>query len=189
MEKKKGFSVKAVLIPTISLFVICIVVTALLAFTNALTADTISVQAQEKENQSRFLVLPDADSFEQAASGENIYYKGIDKDGKTVGYTFTTSAKGYGGSVSVMTGIDSENGSVSGVVILSQNETPGLGANAVKDTFTSRYKQPLDDNPFTVIKNGTAKQGEIEAITGATITSQAVTDAVNKAVEIYKTIE
>lgn len=185
----KKISMKSILIPTISLFLVCLIVTALLAGTNFVTKDTIAMQAEQSAKESRFLVLPNATDFNEKTSGDYTYYQGVDKDGKVVGYTFTTSEKGYGGDVEVMTGIDSEKNAVSGVVILSQSETPGLGANAEKPDFTNQYKQDIEENGFQVIKNKEAEKGEIEAMTGATITSTAVTNAVNKALDIYKSIK
>lgn len=185
----KNLSLKGILIPTISLFLVCLIVTALLAGTNYVTKDTIAVQAEQSAKESRFLVLSDATDFNEKTSGEYTYYEGVDKDGKIVGYTFTTSEKGYGGDVEVMTGIDSSKNAVSGVVILSQSETPGLGANAEKPSFTDKFKQDVAENGFEVVKNKEAEKGEIEAMTGATITSSAVTKAVNKALDIYKGIE
>ena len=78
---------------------------------------------------------------------------------------------------------------VTGVTILSLSETPGLGMNAQNADFTDMYKQPVPENGFTVLKSGTADNGNIVALTGATITSQAVTDAVNAAVSQYHEIK
>lgn len=183
------FNIKTILVPTVSLLIICGVVTALLAGTNALTADTIAQQDADKAAASRSIVLPAAKVFKENSENGIDYYTGYDGS-DLVGYTFTTAEKGYGGDVQVMTGITAK-GEVSGVVILSHDETPGLGANAVKDSFTSQYKQPLtfDGGQFTVIKNAEPKDGEIEALTGATITSRAVTAAVNDAVTIYNTVK
>lgn len=186
MSKIKG---KEILIPTISLFIICLVVTALLAGTNALTVDKIAQQAEQNAIETRAQVLPNAVKFKEIEDKAGSYFIGEGKDGATVGYTFATSAKGYGGNVDVMVGIDSIKGKVSGVAILSQNETPGLGANAANESFTNQYRQSLDfGSVFSVVKNKTPEDGEIEAITGATITSQAVTDAVNHALKQYKEI-
>ena len=87
-----------------------------------------------------------------------------------------------------MTGINIE-GEITGVTILSLNETPGLGMNAQNATFTDMYKQTAPESGFNVIKSGTAGDGNIVALTGATITSQAVTDAVNAAIEQYNEIK
>ncbi len=72
------------------------------------------------------------------------------------------------GTIEVMTGITAD-GSVSGVVLLSQNETPGLGANATKESFTGQYQQAVPESGFEVIKSGGAADGQIQAMTGATI--------------------
>lgn len=173
---------KEVLKPALILCVICLLATAALAGTNMLTADTIAQQKVITEQESRKQVLPDADSFEEA-DGYAIGKTGSD----VAGYVFVTSSKGYGGDVQVMTGINTE-GQVTGVVILEQNETPGLGANAEKESFRDQFKQAVPENGFTVTKS-TAGEGEISAMTGATITTTAVTNAVNDAIAQYNEIK
>ena len=101
---------------------------------------------------------------------------------------FETGASGYGGTVSVMTGIDAE-GSITGVVILSHDETPGLGANATKSSFLDQYLQPAPEGGLSVVKYQTPSDGQIEAMTGATVTSTAVTNAVNQAIEQYYAVK
>ena len=166
-------------------FLICLIVTALLAGVNMLTADRIAALAVQTAEDSQKVVLPNAASFEEV---DEDTVKGLDGSGQLAGYVITTEAKGYGGTIEVMTGITAD-GSVSGVVLLSQNETPGLGANATKESFTGQYQQAVPESGFEVIKSGGADDGQIQAMTGATITSQAVTDAVNLAVEKYQTLE
>lgn len=176
-------SFKNVVQPALILCSICFVVSALLALTNALTIDVIAKATLEKEETARMLVLSDATSFE--ASADETYYIGY-CDGEIVGYVFSTEANGYGGAISVMTGI-STNSTITGVTIVSHDETPGLGSNAEKTEFTDQYQQ--NSTEFSVVKNTEAGDGEIEALTGATITSKAVTTAVNIATELYETIK
>ena len=173
----------AVLKPALTLFVICLVVTALLAGTNLLTKDRIAEQARITAEQSRRVVLSEAEAFEESQD----YYIGT-SGGETVGYVFETEAKGYGGTVKVMTGIDVE-GNITGVVILSHSETPGLGANADRASFTDQYKQAAPEGGITLVKTKAPAEGEVEALTGATITSRAVTDAVNAAIEQYNAVK
>ncbi len=170
---------KEILKPALLLFVICVCITALLAGTNKLTAAKIAQNAVENEEASRQTVLPDADEFKTEDDCAVGY-----KDGKVIGYVYVTSAKGYGGDVQIMTGITTD-GTISGVVVLDHDETPGLGANCEKESFRSQYMQSVPADGFTVVKNQTAGEGEIEALTGATISSRAVTDAVNEAVAMY----
>lgn len=175
-------NVKEVMKPALILFVICVVVSAALAGTNLLTEDKIAEAAAKKAEESRMVVLPGAEAFEEADG----CYVGT-SGGQSVGYVFETEGKGYGGTVKVMTGIDVE-GTITGVIVLEHGETPGLGANAEKTEFRDQYKQPVANNVggISVVKFQAPNEGEIEAMTGATITSRAVTDAVNKAIAAYQ---
>ncbi len=165
--------------PAAILFAICVAVAAALAGANLLTEEKIVEQQALKAEQSRKVVLPGADSFEE---GEGCY---LGKSGSdTVGYVFETEGKGYGGTVRVMTGIDRE-GTITGIVILEHGETPGLGANAEKEAFRSQFQKKAPENGLQVVKFQTPGEGEVEALTGATITTKAVTNAVNAAIEQY----
>ena len=176
---------KSILKPTFVLFVICVVVSAALAGTNLLTRDRIAQLEAENAEASRKIVLPQADTFESQEDGA--YYTGL-AGGELAGYVFETGASGYGGTVSVMTGIDVE-GNITGVVILSHDETPGLGANATKSSFLDQYLQPAPEGGLFVVKYQTPSDGQIEAMTGATVTSTAVTNAVNQAIEQYYAVK
>ena len=177
-------NIKEVIKPAAILFVICVAVSAALAGTNLLTEDRIALAAAQKAEESRMVVFPGAESFEERDG----HYAGLDGAGQSVGYVFETEGKGYGGTVKVMTGISTE-GSITGVVILSHSETPGLGANAEKESFRDQYKeQPVGNltGGIRVVKFQAPNEGEIQAMTGATITSTAVTNAVNAAIEQYQ---
>lgn len=174
---------KDILKPALTLFVICLIVTALLAGTNILTKDKIAEQSVLLASESRKLVLSDAEDFEESDG----CYIGLSA-GEAVGYVFETEAKGYGGSVKVMTGIDID-GNITGVTVLEHEETPGLGANAEKTSFTDQYVQMAPTDGIKLVKNKAPAEGEIEALTGASITSKAVTDAVNAAIEQYMSLK
>jgi len=179
---------KSVLAPAAILFAICVVVAAALAGTNALTEDRIAQAAVQKAEESRMVVLPEAEAFQ--ASEDGTHYIGLSgeaADGGVAGYVFETESKGYGGTVKVMTGINTE-GNITGVIVLSHSETPGLGANAEKESFREQYQQPVANlaGGIQVVKFQAPGEGEIQAMTGATITSTAVTGAVNQAIEQYQ---
>ena len=169
----KKLNWKEIFLPAAALTVICLVVTAALGLTNELTKGPIAVLQKAQEfTEIEYEGLPKSP------------YEGRDASGQLVGYVIVTQAKGYGGAVQVMTGIDA-SGTVTGVNILSHSETVGLGANAAKPEFTDQYQKPIPEEGFVVEKNG--KDGDaIQALTGATITSNAVTDAVNSAVKVYE---
>lgn len=174
-------SLKDYLVPTLVLFVICFVATLLLGMTNSVTAPIIEKLAIETEIKSRQTVFPDAVSFGEAkisADGTSVV-EALDAQGKKIGYVVVNSTKGYGGDISVMTGVDAE-GKVTGVNILSHAETAGLGANATTEKFRNQFINLVAG--ITVSKDK-AGENSIDALTGATITSRAVTDAVNAAIE------
>ena len=186
----KNSTVKEIIIPAISLFLICLVATALLGFTNQITAPKIEQLAIETENNAKKEVLSDAADFSDRMTAtldetEYSYYEGLDGDKNVIGYVFTTVAKGYGGDIKVMVGVD-KSGSVTGVSILEISETAGLGMNAKNESF---LKQFLSKNgEISVIKNGTPADNEISALTGATITSKAMAKAVNTALALYEQV-
>ena len=180
-------SVKKILLPAVALFAICLVATALLALTNHVTHDRIDKIALEAENAARSAVFPEAASFSDAKSVSSYtYYEALDNSGKVIGFTFSTSAKGYGGDVSVMTGVRAD-GSVRAIEILDvSDETPGLGQNAKQDKF----KQQFADKQGVIGVSTASKSAEngIDALTGATYTSRGVTDAVNLALTLFAQI-
>ena len=108
----------------------------------------------------------------------------VDASGEALGYIFNiTTSKGYGGDIQLTVGIQSD-GTVTGVSFLSLSETAGLGMKAKEPSF---YEQYVGKNPtkFAVSKDGGDGE-QIDALSGATITSRAVTGAVNAALGYYQ---
>ena len=185
----KKFDLNEVLVPTVSLFLICTIVTLLLAVTNSVTKPQIEKLQIETANKTKAAVLSVADSFSDEKTVDlngttYTYFEGYDKDQNVVGYVFTTSAKGYGGDIVTMVGMNSD-GTVSGMDFLSISETAGLGMNADSDDFKNQFVGKSGE--IGVNKNAPA-ENEIQALTGATITSKAVTSAVNTALELYEEV-
>lgn len=184
----KKINFKDIFVPTISLFLICLVVAFLLAGTNELTKGPIAESQAKKADEAKLQVCPEAVSFDgQEETDVPVeFYRGFDESGNLVGYAIPSSHKGYGGEVEIMVGITTE-GEITGVNILSINETPGLGMNATKESFRNQFKGEIPEGGFTA-KGDPSKQ-QIDALTGATITSEAVSQAVNKALEVYSSLE
>ena len=174
---------KAILIPTISLFLICLVVTAALALTNNITAERIAANEEESKNASMKNVCPEAQSFEELIP--DVMYEGKNEGGETVGYAISTATQGYGGLVWVMTGI--YDGEIIGVdVFYNDDETPGLGKNTSNEAFRDQYKGLNVNEDIAVSKDDTPGNAQtVDAVTSATISSRAVTKAVNEAVKLY----
>ena len=181
--------IKDILVPGITLFIICIVTAFLLAYTNQITAPKIKALSEKNANETRMKVLTEAKDFDEEKlktdSGEVTYYIGKSADGETVGYVFTTVQKGYGGDVTVMTGINAD-GVVEGIEPLELSETAGLGMKATGEDFKNQFKGKSGE--IGVAKSN-PQDNEIQALTGATITSKAVTSAVNTALGYFENIK
>lgn len=175
------------------LFLITGISAFILAEANKITAPIIEVNNQRNQEAAMRKVLPEADEeggFEEladAADKENniteVY--AAKHDGEVIGYAVISEPMGYNGTVSMVVGVDCD-GVVTGVDITSQSETPGLGANCAKPEFIEQFKGKTEG--ISVVK-GSAEGNKIDAITSATITSKAVTEGVNRAVEAALAIE
>ena len=157
-----------------TLMVICAAAAGLLAGVNALTQEKILAQAQGQEDVSLKEVMPQGQTFEPVKPGNQIlYYKAFNAENKLVGAVFKAQGKGYAGVIETMVGI-LPDGTITAIKVISQNETPGLGAGVTESSFTDRFKN----------RNAQGLAG-VEAITGATISSSAVISSVKeKAKEI-----
>ena len=159
--------------PPLVLTVIAAVVTGALVATESITTPIIEQPAAAAADAARAVVLPAADSFNQLTVDE-MPEGGVDVYEATngSGYVVTAQAKGYGGMLKVMVGIDS-NGLITGTEVLENNETQGLGSKVSEHAFMDQY-----------IGKDSNLEG-IEAIGGTTISSNAFTKAVRIAYEVY----
>lgn len=181
------------------LFLIALVCTLLLALTNRATAPVIAQRNEQANIEAQRQVMPEADKFEDVKDLEavkkkagaeaglvdamQVAYKGND----VVGYTVRTLPSGYGGEITLLTGIDTQ-GKITGIYVLEQSETAGLGAKSTTPEFQDQYKGLSATEPVTVVKSG-ASGNQIQAISGATITSNAVTTGVNASEAAVKAAE
>ncbi|MDO4609001.1 MAG: RnfABCDGE type electron transport complex subunit G, partial [Clostridia bacterium] len=184
-----------VITPTAVLSIICIVVTLALSGTNLLTKDKITKLA-ELARKDAMVKLVDADEFVEKTQNlkvdkknEKITYNLAVKDKKTIAYIFTVDEQGYGGVVSVMTAVDTKGKVIAVDILDASNETPGFGKNVTKESFYTQYSGLKKG--ITVEKGGKADKdkNQINAVTGATISSTAVTTAVNQAIDFAAQIE
>lgn len=181
------------------LAIICLVASGLLSVVFNLAQPRILYQQSLEEKNSLREVFPAAASFEAVEEKDNIlYYKALDKKKEALGFVFKTSKRGYSSDIVTMAGMD-QNGVITHIKILFQNETPGLGSRITevvgKETFWDvllrRAKIMQPPRPWFMAQFSGKKADEldrsIDAITGATISSRAVIDSVQeKAKEILK---
>lgn len=106
------------------------------------------------------------------------------KDGRVIGVAFLTEEMGYGGSIKVMIGV-SPKGKLLGIDVVSHLETPGLGAKIDEPGFKEQFFKCTIDSRIDVVKDG----GEIEAVTGATISSRAVCKAVKEGLRLFNDVK
>ncbi|GAB1366692.1 RnfABCDGE type electron transport complex subunit G [Candidatus Cloacimonadaceae bacterium] len=162
------------------LLAFCMVATALLAYVNSFTKPRIEAIKLKEAADARNELIPDSE-FEEI-TGDLSYYIARDKTTKEIkGYTFTAEQIGYGGPVKTMAAVDKDFKIIS-IKVIQQTETPGLGTNATLPKFTDQFKGKTLDQ-LTVDKDGGVPPNAIKALTGATITTRAVANAVKASID------
>jgi len=165
--------------PIVFLAVIVIVSVVLLIAVNSLTSSIVESRRVEEITGILKKIFPEMSQYELEDEVYIIY-----EDGEKAGYAFMASGSGYGGNIDILVGLDSNFG-IKGVSILSQTETPGVGTRITESSFTGQF-EGLSASDIALKSEG----GKIDAITGATISSRAVVDAIKKKmVEIIDTLE
>jgi len=163
------------------LALICIVAAGLLAVVNKLTGPKILAAAQSEEQAALKEIMPLAAKFSAVRSAtdkEILYYKAFDNQEKLMGFVFKARGKGYSSVIETLAGIFLDE-KISAIKILSLNETPGLGMRVTEDKFISQFKN-----------QDALSLSDVQAITGATISSRAVINSVmKKAQEIKELIK
>ena len=173
---------------TLCLFSVCLVSSALLAAVYAVTKEPIEVANQAKTNNAIAQVVPEFEGDPVPGTievgGKEYSYYAVSKAGQPVGYAITSSSTGYGGALVLMVGMTADR-VVYNTTVLSQSETPGLGAKCVEPDFADQFKSfnPAEKK-LSVKKDG----GDIDAITASTITSRAYAKAVETAIAVYDAI-
>lgn len=201
---KNGSAVKDILIVTL----ITLVAGTMLGAVYNITKEPIAYGKQKARTESQQKVFSDAASFESAKGADDAGFaegfeaaleeSGItgvtlnsidcayDKDGSgLLGYVVDiTDSDGYGGDVEIMVGVRTEGDShtVNGISFLALSETAGMGMKAKESPFIDEFTDLAADTVIAYSKTGASAPNEIDAISGATITTSAVTDAVNGAV-------
>ena len=153
------------------LLIITAIASGVLAYLNTLTQPIIEENQRIAQEKARKEVLPSAVTFEEVI-GELTYHIGKDADEQVVGYTFVASLYGYSSEIKTMVGVNLDL-VIEKIKIISQAETPGLGANCEKPEFQEQFsgKQKTE---MKVDKDG----GTIVSLTGATITTRTIANSI-----------
>jgi Na+-translocating ferredoxin:NAD+ oxidoreductase subunit G len=178
--------------PAIILTMICLVTVGLVALTFSVTLANRERQAEIKANADRKLLFPDATSFTLLTKPESSYflpglveaYSAEDAGGNLLGYLVTTKYRGYGSDVPVLFAF-STDGAILRLKVLANDETPGLGKKVEKDSFLEQFIG-LDLSLKLSVKTSATGYYIIDAISGATISSRAITEAANIALQYMR---
>ena len=184
---------------TVRLFLITAIAGFVLAFANSFTSPVIKAREKTQYEAALKEVFADADKFETVEEGKlntiKTKIKNIEKievakkSDKTVGYVFKTLGKnGYGGDISMLMAVNIENKTIVGFKVLKQSETPGLGSRVTTD----EYAKSVVGNKVTehLVKNlHPDADNDIQAITGTTISVNAVLNGLNAAIDALQELE
>ena len=166
--------------PIVVLSVICVVITGALALTNDITKPIIEEATRKAQDAARLELLPEADSFTKVdgiavADVADVY---VANNG--VGAVVTSTAKGYGGTMTVMVGFTAD-GTIRQIKVTENAETKGIGSKVAGDpAFWTRF-EGLEAKPLVLNE-------DVDGLSGATISSKALLAAVNAAIEGYNAI-
>ena len=170
---------------TVFLLLVTGICGAAIGYVNGVTAPVIARQDAEKLLQGFAEVYPEADEYRVVADGgqDSILVSEIVaiRDGQTAGVLYMVAPKGYGGEISMLVGFDVAKGVTTGLKILNQSETPGLGGNCVQPSFTGRFAGKTASRELRLVAGETSASDEVQAITASTKTSGAVVAGVNAA--------
>ena len=188
---------------TLALTVITLISGLLLGVVNDITAGPIASQQAKEKEEAYKAVFAEAASFEVVTSGEDADLESYldengykaqsidevmlakDDAGNELGYAFSvTTSEGYGGDIQFAMGIQ-DDGTLNGISILSISETAGLGMRATTDDFKNQFKDKNVEK-FTYTKTGATSDDEIDALSGATITTNAMTNGVNAGLAAFR---
>jgi len=154
--------------PIILLTIVVAVCVSLLTYVDSLTRGRIEAQEEEKVQNMLSAMFPEMSRYEFK---DDIYI--IYSNSDEVGYAFIAIGKGYGGDINILVGLEDET-TIKGITIIPPvTETPGLGSRIAESSFTDMFRG-LNIADVALRRDG----GQIDAITGSTISSSAVVDAV-----------
>lgn len=194
---------------TMVLVIMTLILGVILGSVHYITEKPIAAQEKKQHDEALIAVMPDdlkdatfetvdlsKDGLDQkikdAIADEGLTAETVDEisvakdsSGNEAGYVFSiTTTEGYGGEIQFVLGVDTE-GAITGISFLSISETAGLGMRWSQEPYISRFDGKKADK-ITLVKTETDKDDEVEAISGSTITSTAITNGVNAGLAAYQ---
>jgi len=171
-------AVKIVLVLTF----VSLLSSGILSAVDMLSKDKILRNQKKAIDSAISKILPDAEDVVH----EGEIYKAFDKEKKFLGYAFLAEGQGYGGDIRIICAVSPRLDKLLGIEVISSQETPGLGARINQEWFKNQFKGLNILNKITYTKSNPSGKSQIQAITGATISSRSVVHIVNKRIEEIK---
>ncbi|MDF1533885.1 MAG: RnfABCDGE type electron transport complex subunit G [Methanosarcinaceae archaeon] len=183
---------KEVIMIVAKLVIISLVASALLGVTYVPTQKQLKINYELARQEALKEIMPDAANFEAVEGGiindegdrEIYYYRAFDASGNPAGYAFFRQQAGAQGMIEVAGGVNANFEMLTGMTVMGHSETPGLGAKIVTPEFKNQFV-----NIAIADLSLSSAGGKIDSITGASISSQAVVDALNAKIEEVKEAE
>jgi Na+-translocating ferredoxin:NAD+ oxidoreductase subunit G len=171
-----------------TLAIITSITGVLLGFSYNLTKDAIAASGNVSKDDLT-VIMPIADNVKTATfTGEkgDVIKEAIPayQGDKLVGHVLKVSSKGFHGEILTLVAITND-GKITGVKMLSHSETPGVGSKTSKPDFLNRFVDKTVNGELQVVKTAPSKDNEIQGISGASVSSRAVTAGVNEAIKYY----
>lgn len=170
----------------LTLLIVTAVSAAALSVTNDITKGIIEEKALEANLAYMREILPDADDFEVmddpkilSVDGVEEVYKAL-KGGSASGYVVKTITSGYGGDVTILTGINVD-GTIAAIRVASQTETPELGTKIAEDEFSSQFEGMSAEKELKLNE-------DVDQVSGATVSSRAAINGVNASIELFNNV-
>ena len=131
-------------------------------------------------------LVPGATGGKAETVGSMNVYRATDEKGEQVGWVIPARGQGFADVIELLVGVDKEVQHVTGLYVLDQKETPGLGNKIVEDAWRAQFRGKPLSGPLTVTKSAPQSDLEIQGVTGATISSKSVCGIVNLAVSNFR---
>jgi electron transport complex protein RnfG len=174
----------------ITLGFIGIIAGGALSFVNSWATPLIAANQKAETERAIFLVQPDASSYEKMTTVKFEAYKVFDKEKNFIGYSLPYEGNGFQGKIRLMVGLKPDLNTILAMEVLDQIETPGLGTKILEEPFKGQFNKLNTSSPIEWVKGAPpTKDNEIQAITGATISSKAVVAIINNGIEALRKAE
>lgn len=171
------------------LTLVCLICALLLSVVYGLVNKKIEINKERRVKEALTTLAPEAARIEKITIEEETIYKLFDQEKNLIGYGFIASGQGYQGKIKMMVVSDTSLEYLKGIEVVESLETPGLGAKIQEDPFKSQFKGLKVAEDMVCVKDEVMREGQIKAITGATVSSRAVVNILNTRIkEIRKLI-